>query len=116
MFVEAILRDATAGNDGSRKLGVQATGPVRDGRHVAVVQDRVCKEIQDLPVDRATLALHQVVDQAVPPWLIEVQEPTGDIEAQPHERLAALLLQQRVGVVQHRVEGVDGMPGVAPWR
>jgi hypothetical protein len=116
MLVEAILRYTTAGDNRPCELGVQAARAICDGHHVTVIQRRTREEIEYKSIDRPAFAFHQVVHQAVPSWLVQMQEPTGDIEAQSREYLAALPLQERIGVIQYGVEGVDRMPGIASWR
>src|SRR5262245_38467834 len=72
MLVQLCLWYATRRDHCSGELGMQATRPIRDWGDVTPVQHGACEEIEHQPVNRAPLALHEVVDEAVTAELVGV--------------------------------------------
>src|SRR5215813_11321124 len=69
---------------------MQSAGAIRDADEIASAEGRTCEEIEHQAIDRATLALHEVIDQRVVSRPIRMQEAAGQISTFPqHSRAPA---------------------------
>ena len=113
MAVDALLTNAASGDDRPRELRMQPAGAIGGANEITSVEQLMGEEIKHEPIHRPTLAFHEVVDQAIPIGLIEMEKSTRHIEAKPRQRLAALAFEDAIGIVEDGIEWIHRMPSVA---